>query len=148
MVQISDLVGALQRIPRTRCAPYPVCQDDAPWIAEHDAPVAQPIDVTWIHGSVSSKHNTDPDVQVFWYDADTVILRQNKAIDYEAPFMFLLFGHSRVLSLRTIVDDLIDSWRERNACGGIHYELLVLHRHSHGDHVAGDTSSPIGPKPR
>lgn len=120
-------------------------------VAEHDAPVAQPIDVTWIHGSVSSKHNTDPDVQVFWYDADTVILRQNKAIDYEAPFMFLLFGHSRALlldtgatgspdffPLRTIVEDLIASWRERNACGGIHYELLVLHTHSHGDHVAGD----------
>jgi len=120
-------------------------------IAEHDAPVAQPIDVQWIHGSVSSKHNTDPDIQVFWYDEDTVILRQNKAIDYEAPFMFLLFGQSRVLlldtgatsspdffPLRTLVDELIASWQQRNACDGTDYELLVLHTHSHGDHVAGD----------
>jgi glyoxylase-like metal-dependent hydrolase (beta-lactamase superfamily II) len=120
-------------------------------IAEHTAPVALPIDVTWIHGSISSKHNTDPDVQVFWYDEDTVILRQNKAIDYEAPFMFLLFGRSRVLlldtgattspdffPLRTVVDELIVSWQERTGCGGSDYELLVLHTHSHGDHIAGD----------
>jgi hydroxyacylglutathione hydrolase len=119
-------------------------------VAEHDAPVAKPLDVEWIHGSVSSKHNTDPDVQVFWYDEDTVILRQNKAIDYEAPFMCLLFGQSRALlldtgatsspdflPLRTVIDDLIATWLDHNS-GGSRYELLVLHTHSHGDHIAGD----------
>ena len=50
------------------------------------------LNVQWIHGSPSSKHNTDPDLQIHWYDQNTVILRQNKAIDYEAPFLFLLFG--------------------------------------------------------
>ena len=50
------------------------------------------LSVQWIHGSESSEHNTDPDIQVFWYDDDTVILRQNKAINYEAPFLYLLFG--------------------------------------------------------
>ena len=120
-------------------------------VAEHYAPVAKPIDAEWIHGSVSSKHNTDPDVQVCWYDEDTVILRQNKAIDYEAPFMFLLFGQSRALlldtgattsagffPLRTVVDDLIASWLDRNNGDERNYELLVLHTHSHGDHIAGD----------
>ena len=86
-------------------------------------PVPRPIDVTWIHGSPSAKHNTDPDIQVFDYDPHTVILRQNKAIDYEAPFLFLLFGNSRAVlidtgatasaeyfPLRELVDSLLDRW--------------------------------------
>ncbi|TGD90725.1 MBL fold metallo-hydrolase [Mycolicibacterium sp. CH28] len=114
-------------------------------------PVARPIGARWIHGSVSSKHNTDPDLQVYWYDDDTVILRQNKAIDYEAPFLFLLFGRKRVVlldtgatasheyfPLRTVVDDLIETWLDRHPRDDTSYELLVLHTHSHGDHVAGD----------
>ena len=105
--------------------------------------------VTWIHGSVSAKHNADPDLQVHWYDEHTVILRQNKAIDYEAPFLFLLFGSERALLLdtgatasakvfpvRQVVDDLVGMWLVRHPCLG--YELLVLHTHSHHDHVAGD----------
>ena len=55
----------------------------------------------WIHGSESSKHNTDPDIQVHWYDDDTAILRQNKAIHYEAPFLYLLFGTDRAMLLDT-----------------------------------------------
>src|SRR5262249_46081914 len=111
--------------------------------------VAEPLDVKWIHGSPSSKHNTDPDLQVYWYDANTVILRQNKAIDYEAPFLFLLFGEDRAVlldtgataspdffPLRRIVDGRIESWLGRNPRND--YELLVLHTHGHGDHVAGD----------
>ena len=110
---------------------------------------ASPLDVRWIHGSVSSKHNTDPDIQVHWYDPHTAILRQNKAIDYEAPFLFLLFGNSRALlldtgateqpeffPLRATVDDLIGAWLEQHPRDG--YELLVLHTHAHGDHVAAD----------
>ena len=59
--------------------------------------VARPLGVHWIHGSESAKHNTDPDIQVHWYDEHTVILRQNMAINYEAPFMFLLFGGARAV---------------------------------------------------
>ncbi len=113
------------------------------------AVVAKPLDVQWIHGSPSSKHNTDPDLQTYWYDDNTVILRQNKAIDYEAPFLFLLFGEERAVlldtgataspeffPLRRIVDGLIESWLSRNPHSD--YELLVLHTHAHDDHVAGD----------
>jgi hydroxyacylglutathione hydrolase len=112
-------------------------------------PVAKPIDVQWIHGSESSKHNTDPDLQTYWYDDDTVILRQNKAINYEAPFLFLLFGQERAvlldtgatsakafLPLRAVVDGLLQTWLTRHPLT-TDYELLVLHTHSHGDHVAG-----------
>jgi glyoxylase-like metal-dependent hydrolase (beta-lactamase superfamily II) len=110
----------------------------------HDA-----LGVAWIHGSESAKHNADPDLQVHWYDEHTVILRQNKAINYEAPFLFLLFGSDRALLIdtgatessrffpvRQVVDDLVGSWLVHHPRLG--YELLVLHTHSHHDHVAGD----------
>ncbi|MCB5163785.1 MBL fold metallo-hydrolase [Streptomyces bambusae] len=115
-----------------------------------DAPLpARPLDVRWIHGSPSAKHNTDPDIQVHAYDEHTMVLRQNMAIDYEAPFLFLLFGNERAVlidtgatasadlfPLRRTVDGLVDDWLVRNPREG--YELLVLHTHGHGDHVAGD----------
>jgi hydroxyacylglutathione hydrolase len=109
----------------------------------------RPLDVAWIHGSVSSKHNTDPDIQVHRYDEHTVILRQNMAIDYEAPFLYLLFGDARAVlldtgatqsagffPLRTTIDDLMGEWLARHPRDD--YELVVLHTHSHDDHVAGD----------
>lgn len=116
-----------------------------------------PLDVAWIHGSVSAKHNTDPDIQIHWYDEHTVILRQNKAVDYEAPFMFLLFGNLRAvlidtgatedpgfLPLRTSIDGLMAEWLERHPRDD--YHLMVLHTHSHHDHVAGD--GQFGDRPR
>ncbi|MFJ8045902.1 MBL fold metallo-hydrolase [Kitasatospora sp. NPDC096147] len=112
-------------------------------------PTARPIDVRWIHGSESAKHNTDPDIQVYAYDEHTVILRQNKAVHYEAPFLYLFFGADRAVlidtgataspayfPLRATVDGLIDAWLAENPRDG--YELLVLHTHGHGDHKAGD----------
>lgn len=109
----------------------------------------RPLGVRWIHGSVSAKHNTDPDIQVHHYDEHTVILRQNKAVNYEAPFLFLLFGNERAVlidtgatasreyfPLREVVDGLVDQWLARHPRDG--YTLVVLHTHGHGDHVAGD----------
>ncbi|SDP51731.1 Glyoxylase, beta-lactamase superfamily II [Arthrobacter sp. ok909] len=107
------------------------------------------LEAAWIHGSESAKHNTDPDIQVHAYDEHTFILRQNMAVNYEAPFMFLLFGHARAVlidtgatvsadffPLRRIVDGLMDAWLAAHPRVG--YQLLVLHTHPHGDHVAGD----------
>jgi hydroxyacylglutathione hydrolase len=114
-----------------------------------EVPVPRDLNVGWIHGSPSAKHNTDPDIQVHWYDPHTVILRQNKAIDYEAPFMFLMFGNTQAVlidtgatesaelfPLRRIVDELVERWLTRHPRDD--YGLLVLHTHPHGDHVAGD----------
>ncbi|HEV2633796.1 MAG TPA: MBL fold metallo-hydrolase [Actinocrinis sp.] len=109
----------------------------------------QPLPVRWIHGSESAKHNTDPDIQVYAHDEHTVILRQNKAIDYEAPFLYLLFGDDRALlidtgatadpelfPLRRVVDELLAERLTRHPQED--YELLVVHTHAHGDHIAGD----------
>lgn len=113
------------------------------------SPQAGALDVRWIHGSPSAKHNTDPDIQVHRYDEHTVILRQNMAVNYEGPFLFLLFGNDRAVlidtgatesaeffPLRRVVDEIMDAWLARHPRRG--YELLVLHTHPHGDHVAGD----------
>src|SRR3954467_13820753 len=96
---------------------------------------------------LEAQHRSD--LQTYWYDDNTVILRQNKAIDYEAPFLFLLFGQQRAVlldtgataspdffPLRRVIDELIEEWLGRNPRNG--YGLLVLHTHAHGDHVAGD----------
>lgn len=121
------------------------------FLIDFDSPDPRPreLDVRWIHGSPSSKHNTDPDIQVHEYDEHTVILRQNMAINYEAPFLFLLFGNDRAVlidtgatasieffPLRTVVDRLVDGWLARHTRRD--YHLLVLHTHAHGDHIAGD----------
>jgi glyoxylase-like metal-dependent hydrolase (beta-lactamase superfamily II) len=107
------------------------------------------LDVKWIHGSPSKK-NTDPPIQVHAYDQDTFILRQSKAVNFEAPFMFLLFGDERAIlldtgattdpekfPLRKTVDGLTADWLAANPHPD--YELVVAHTHGHGDHVAGDT---------
>jgi glyoxylase-like metal-dependent hydrolase (beta-lactamase superfamily II) len=108
------------------------------------------LDVAWIHGSEAAKYNTDPDIQVHACDEHTYILRQNKAVHYEAPFMFLLFGASRVVlidtgatenpgyfPLRRTVDSVIDGWLADHPHPE-DYGLLVLHTHAHGDHIAAD----------
>jgi hydroxyacylglutathione hydrolase len=75
-------------------------------------------------------------------------MRQSKDLTYEAPFTFLLFGTERALLLdtgavnddllRRVVDDLIAEWLTSRPRAG--YQLVVVHTHGHGDHVAGDPS--------
>jgi glyoxylase-like metal-dependent hydrolase (beta-lactamase superfamily II) len=115
-----------------------------------DGAGAVDLDVAWIHGSAAAKYNTDPDIQVHACNEHTYILRQNKAVHHEAPFMFLLFGGSRAVlidtgatpepeyfPLRRTVDAIIGDWLARHPQAG-DCELLVLHTHSHSDHTAAD----------
>ena len=108
------------------------------------------LNVAWIHGSQAAKYNTDPDIQVHAYNEHTYILRQNMAVHYEAPFMFLLLGRSaallldtgatadpRFFPLRRTVDGIIDGWLARHPRPA-GYRLLVLHTHPHADHTAAD----------
>jgi len=105
--------------------------------------------VPWIHGSAPAQENTDPEIQVHWHDADTVVMRQSMAVNYEAPFMYLLFGRRRAVlldtgatpetelfPLRSVVDGLIGQWTADQRLDK--YELIVLHTHAHGDHTAAD----------
>ena len=107
------------------------------------------LDVRWHAGAASARHDDAPEIQVHAYNEHTVILRQNKSVNYEAPFLFLMFGNERAVlldtgataqheyfPLRRTVDELIEAWLTRHPRPS--YELVVTHTHSHGDHVAGD----------
>jgi glyoxylase-like metal-dependent hydrolase (beta-lactamase superfamily II) len=112
-------------------------------------PVDGSMDVRWIHGAPSRRDCGDPPIQVHSFDEHTQILRQSKAVNYEAPFLYLLFGNRRALlldtgatadpgafPLRATVDELVDDWLQAHPRDG--YELIVAHTHGHGDHVAAD----------
>ena len=117
-----------------------------------DAPVAGCLDVRWHAGHPSPADDPAPAIQVHAYSEHTLILRQNKSVHFEAPFLFLLFGNERALlldsgatadpsgmPLRATVDALIDAWlRLRPREGRQEYGLIVAHTHAHGDHIAGD----------
>ena len=103
-------------------------------------------DVTWHAGYPSPKHDPAPEIQVHWVEPDTAVLRQNKSVHFEAPFMFLLFGRDHTMlidtgatpqpeffPLRRTVDELIAGHR-----GPGNHPLLVAHTHGHGDHRAAD----------
>jgi hydroxyacylglutathione hydrolase len=114
------------------------------------APNPVDLDVRWIHGSRSARDNTDPKIQVHACDPHTFILRQSKAVNYEAPFLYLLCGNDRALlldtgattqpelfPLRETVDAILDSWLRANPRDS--YELVVAHTHGHHDHIAADS---------
>ena len=68
---------------------------------KYDEPAPGNMRFAWIHGSISAKANTDVRVQVHRYNEHTYILRQNPAIHWEAPFMYLLFGTDTAILLDT-----------------------------------------------
>jgi hydroxyacylglutathione hydrolase len=104
----------------------------------------------WIHGAPDCAASTDPALQTFKFDDNTFILRQSKCLDFEAPFLYLLFGSRKAFLLdtgaqsppghpvpvRDTVRALIQEWQDEH--GRPTLELIVAHSHSHGDHVAGD----------
>jgi len=117
--------------------------------ADYADPVPVRLDVQWIHGSRRRSRDTGPAIQVHACEEATFILRQNKAVHYEAPFLYLFCGADRALlldtgatadpdrfPLRAAVDDLLAGWLAGHPNEG--YELIVAHTHGHGDHVAGD----------
>ncbi|MBB5713828.1 MBL fold metallo-hydrolase [Sphingomonas aerophila] len=94
----------------------------------------------WINGAAQ-----EPGTQVQRIDAGTFVIRQSVKTNFEAPFLYLLFGRERALlidsgagglSIRPTIDRLIEDWRARHGNRPIH--LVVAHSHGHGDHHAGD----------
>lgn len=108
--------------------------------------------------------NEDPTLFTYKYDENTFILRENKCLNFEANFIYVLFGNDKVLvqdtgsipsgmnrarfsqlfPIRDRVEELIGEWlaAHPNEDGSERtrdsMELLVTHSHSHGDHVQGD----------
>lgn len=98
----------------------------------------------WIKGG--SDCPNEPKIQVHAYNEDFYILRQSLCTNYEAPFLYLLFGDDEVLlmdsgagniPLANTVYGIINDWLVAHGKTSIH--LTVSHLHGHGDHVAGDS---------
>jgi len=95
----------------------------------------------WIDGTATS----EPETQIQVIDGDTFVIRQSVKTNFEAPFLYLLFGQDRALLLdtgagglkiRPPIDRLIGEWRAKHGNRAIH--LIIAHSHGHGDHHAGD----------
>jgi len=95
------------------------------------------LDVHWMHGAADCHQNTDPELQIHAYNATTYIIRQNKCLTFEAPFIYLLIGTRSALSLDT---GAIETPALRDAIKRLIGDkpLLAAHSHGHGDHKASD----------
>lgn len=108
----------------------------------------------WIHGSLDCFNTsaTRPALDIFPINNDTYILRENKCINYEAPFMYLLFSNRTALlidsgatvslvslPIQQHVETLILHWCISQQKKREDIDLVVAHTHSHDDHTAGDS---------
>ncbi len=88
---------------------------------------------------------TVPDWQVHEYNEDFYIIRESGCINYEKPFLYLIFGRDKALLEDTgagqvqtgpYVMSLLAKWAKKK--NRPQPELIVIHSHAHGDHIAGD----------
>ena len=80
-----------------------------------------------------------PDWQVHQYNPSFFILRESGCINYEKPFLYLIFGKDRALLVDTGAGPVdTASFVEKLIAKRQKLPLLVVHTHAHGDHVAGD----------
>lgn len=99
----------------------------------------------WVHGAPD-----EPVLQAHAAAPGLWIIRQSKASNFEAPFLYLLAGEDRALlldsgaepakgtalPLRDTVDGLLASWAATR--GKAKIPLVVAHTHAHRDHIYGD----------
>jgi hydroxyacylglutathione hydrolase len=103
----------------------------------------------WIHGSEDCALNRDPPIDIFEFNPDTFILRQNKCVQFEAPFIYVLFGTQTVLVVDTgatpdaesfplydTVQTLISGRAADTQSQSL--QITVIHSHGHRDHKAAD----------
>jgi len=86
-----------------------------------------------------------PEWQVHEYNPNLYILRQSGCTDAEMPFLYLFFGNDRGLlwdtgsrngNLAPAFQRVVHNWLERNHRTSV--PVIVMHSHSHGDHIFGD----------
>ncbi len=104
----------------------------------------------WIHGSRDCKNNKDAAIEVFQYDPSSYVLRQNKCLSYEAPFIYVLIGDEKTLVVDTGATQSADEFPLYKTVLSLHQkhadkkqsddrEILVIHSHSHSDHYSADS---------
>ena len=144
---------ALLALVAAGCMPAPPdsqSQVDAPTGGGGDGSVTNPdapaggleggsLTVSWMHGSQNCANNTDPEVQVLAYNATVHIIRQNKCNTFEAPFIYVIEGDTKALSIDT---GATTTTTLRTTIRGLigNKQLIAAHSHAHGDHKAGDST--------
>jgi hydroxyacylglutathione hydrolase len=118
------------------------------WLSMSAATATDLTTKEWIHGSADCESNRDPPFEVFEFDASTFILRQNKCVNYEAPFIYVLVGDTTVFvqdtgatpdaTMAPIYDTVRRIVAKQTSADKRERRILVTHSHSHGDHTAGD----------
>lgn len=102
----------------------------------------------WMHGSTDCAQNGDEAIQVVKYNSTTWILRQNKCVNYEAPFMYLFMGTDKALlwdtgatldsttfPLLKKINQLVSGYEQETTKK---LKLIIAHSHSHADHYSAD----------
>ncbi len=98
---------------------------------------------TWMAGG--PKCMESPEWQVHEYNPDFFIIRESGCVNYEKPFLYLLFGSNRAILFDTgsgdvkiapLMTRVLTEWLTRNGKSSI--ELVIAHTHAHEDHIAGD----------
>lgn len=120
--------------------------------SDHTRAVLQPgtLKEPWLTGGPNCV--TVPDWQVHEYNEDFYILRESGCINAEKPFLYLIFGDNKALLEDTgvaydnpektviptapVIMDLMAKWAARKHHAPV--SLVVIHSHSHRDHVAAD----------
>lgn len=137
---MASLKPLIRLVPATLLAG---CLFGTPLVAAQPEPLPRLFAERWIAGT----HGAEPSAQVQALDADTFVIRQSITTNFEAPFLYLLFGRDKVLlidsgaeggNIRPVVDRIIADWLAANKRKSI--ALIVAHSHSHGDHIAGDAA--------
>lgn len=113
------------------------------------ATIGQPSIITknrWLHGEKdcdSVDQKSKQAVDVYAQQGHSFILRQNKCLTYEAPFIYVLVGTEKILvidsgalamdfSLYTQLQNILGEAQLANK------HMLVIHTHAHRDHYHGD----------
>ncbi|MDG2393766.1 MAG: MBL fold metallo-hydrolase [Thalassotalea sp.] len=100
----------------------------------------------WNHGSADCDTNQQPTYDIYQHNVNSYILRQNKCLNFEAPFIYVLVGVQTILvldtgaleepefSLYSAIEDMLGQELLEQK------QLLVAHTHGHSDHHQGDAS--------
>lgn len=100
----------------------------------------------WVHGAANCKSDKSPVLDVLKVNETSYILRQNKCLTFEAPFIYVLVGEEKVLVLDTgAIDDekdmpLVKAVNDiiAKSDNPAKKQIIIAHSHTHSDHYAGD----------
>lgn len=115
-------------------------------------PVPGSLPAQWNMGTSDCAASPQAPLQVYTYEPQTVILRENPCADPEANFLYLLIGSQKALLIDTgavadpgkmpLAQTVFSLLPVKD---GVRLPLLIVHTHQHRDHYAGD--GQFGSKP-